>query len=201
VLVLAAGLAGADRWLYVHLCQRINTADASERNFADLYQRTKPLWMLARLAVHFVGAAALAWVAIMQTPRRRAVLAAALAVGVVAAGANLLQAAIGRARPNAAMSQWTFYPPLSGLIQAMRGHGQPDGFPSGEVAAAFALAAVLARVAPAFAPPVYALAALTALTRWLPGMHYLSDVAAGAVLGAWAGDACCRWLQRRLRAG
>ena len=203
VLLLIGGLAGADRALYVHVCQRINTADTAQRDINDLYQRTKPLWMLARFAVQFVGVATLAWLAVTQAARRRAVLAAAITVAFVAGGANVLQMAIGRARPNAAASQWTFFAPFSGLT-----HAHPDGFPSGEVAAAFAFAAVLVRVASpsggralptrGSALPLYGLATLTALARWLPGMHYLSDVAAGALLGAWLGDATCGWLQRRL---
>ena len=54
-------------------------------------------------------------------------------------------------------------------------------YPSAHATTSFAAAAVLSRELPA--PPLYACAAAMALTRPYAGVHYPSDVAAGAVLG------------------
>jgi YegS/Rv2252/BmrU family lipid kinase len=57
-------------------------------------------------------------------------------------------------------------------------------FPSGHAAAGFAGALVLGAHAPAFAPVFYALAVAVSLSRVYLGVHYPSDVAFGAFLGA-----------------
>ena len=82
---------------------------------------------------------------------------------------------------------------------------RPDGerkrsnssFPSSHAANAFALAWVLTsrwrRAWPAF----YALAVLVAFSRMYLNRHYLSDVVAGAALGAVVAWAAWRWLAER----
>lgn len=175
VLALA-GFAGLDRWLYAQIGQRVNTGDPLS---GDLYQSTKYAFLAARVAIYVV-ALGLWWVVIMHgtAAGRRRVLVSVMAAGLTAIVANMLQMGIGRARPNAAESHLAFHAPLSGLWQ-----DNPDGFPSGEATAAFAVAYVLARQWPAWRGVWFALAMATAVARWLPGMHYLSDVAAGAVVG------------------
>ena len=57
-------------------------------------------------------------------------------------------------------------------------------FPSGHAATAFAGAVAIGALVPAIEAPLLVAAALMALTRPYLGMHYPSDVAAGALLGA-----------------
>lgn len=60
-------------------------------------------------------------------------------------------------------------------------------FPSGHTAAAFVFATLVAAFYPPFAPLAYLLAALIGLSRVMLGVHYPSDIAAGALLGV----VCC----------
>lgn len=62
----------------------------------------------------------------------------------------------------------------------------PDqfSFPSGHTMTAFAIALVVSYFYPSLEGPMYFLAASIALSRVVLGMHFLSDVLAGAVLGS-----------------
>lgn len=57
-------------------------------------------------------------------------------------------------------------------------------FPSGHTAAAFLFAALVAYFYPAFALPCYLWASLIGASRVLLGVHYPSDIGAGALLGS-----------------
>ncbi len=59
-------------------------------------------------------------------------------------------------------------------------------FPSGHTAAAFLFAAIIANFYPAFALPCYLWAGMIGASRVLLGVHYPSDIAAGALLGSGA---------------
>lgn len=56
-------------------------------------------------------------------------------------------------------------------------------FPSGHTATSFASATVLSILAPRWRVPFFVLAALIAFSRLYDGMHYPTDVLAGAVVG------------------
>lgn len=56
-------------------------------------------------------------------------------------------------------------------------------FPSGHASTSFAGATMLAAFAPRLRVPLYALAVLIAFSRLYNGVHYPTDVLAGAVLG------------------
>lgn len=65
----------------------------------------------------------------------------------------------------------------------------PDrfSFPSGHAATSFAIATVLALAFPALGPLFLAMAAAIGVSRVALGLHYVSDVVAGAALGALSG--------------
>ncbi|MCW2956671.1 MAG: phosphoesterase PA-phosphatase related protein [Thermoleophilia bacterium] len=69
-------------------------------------------------------------------------------------------------------------------------HG--DSFPSGHASAAFAAARVIATLAPSLAADAYALATQVAVSRVYAGVHFPTDVLAGAALGTAIGEAAVR---------
>jgi undecaprenyl-diphosphatase len=71
-----------------------------------------------------------------------------------------------------------------------------DSFPSGHTTAAFAFAAVLARERPRHAVAAFVFAALVGLSRIYIGVHYPSDVLAGAILGTAVGLGTCALIGR-----
>ena len=102
--------------------------------------------------------------------RRRWVGPAALAPAAI--GANFaVKLAVRRQRP-----KLDGLPPLGGAPTSL-------SFPSAHATASFASAAAMSRIAPRRAPLLYAGAVVMGLTRPYLGMHYPSDVVAGAVLG------------------
>lgn len=110
-------------------------------------------------------------------PRRDRFLAAA-AVAPATLGLNyLVKVAVGRERPVLAG-----YPPLTSAPSRL-------SFPSAHAATSVAAAVALGRVAPRIRPPLYGLAALICAGRPYLGMHYPSDVLAGAALGLAVGHA------------
>jgi undecaprenyl-diphosphatase len=112
-----------------------------------------------------LGAAAL------DRPRRRRWLVAA-AVGPIAVVANYaVKRAVGRPRP-----ELDGLPPLAGAPSSL-------SFPSAHATSSWAAATAMARVAPRAGAPLFALAAMLCLTRPYLGMHYPTDVMAGAALG------------------
>lgn len=67
-------------------------------------------------------------------------------------------------------------PPLSPVVSSL-------SFPSAHATTSFAAAGAYARALPGAAPLLYGAAALFAFTRPYLGVHYPSDVIAGATLG------------------
>jgi decaprenylphosphoryl-5-phosphoribose phosphatase len=94
------------------------------------------------------------------------------AVGPAAVGVNyLVKLAVRRPRPKLRR-----LPPLAGAPSEL-------SFPSAHATSSLAAATAMARVESRTRPPLLALAAAICLTRPYLGMHYPSDVLAGAALG------------------
>ena len=120
-----------------------------------------------------IGSDGLVWIAIglvLAIVRRRpeifALVLAAVVLGI--AESSLLKALIPRARPHD-----------DPLVAVPHTHS----FPSGHAASAFAAATVLARFESRGRPWFYLLAAAIAFSRVYVGVHWPSDVLAGALLG------------------
>jgi undecaprenyl-diphosphatase len=117
---------------------------------------------------------------------RRAAVSGMLAVGLASAVTNLgLKPLAGRRRPA----------PSDGAgVSDSRRVRRPESasFPSGHTASAFAFAAAAAGAAPAASLPLHVLATLVGYSRVHTGMHYPSDIAAGAVVGVVCGRAVRR---------
>jgi membrane-associated phospholipid phosphatase len=100
------------------------------------------------------------------------------AVGPAAIGLNFaFKVAVGRKRP-----LLEEHPPLARAPTKL-------SFPSSHATSSVAAATAMGRVRPGARPAVYGLAAAICLSRPYLGMHYPSDVLAGAVLGTLIGRA------------
>lgn len=137
---------------------------------------------------------------------RRAGLAAGASVGLALLVAHLLASAIDRPRPFVAHAA-TIHPFLA--------HAPDPSFPSEHAAAAFAIATAVAFRVKGWGAALLGLAAVLAAGRVFLGLHYPSDVLAGALVGAataflvWippirrrldsAADSAGQWLDSTLR--
>jgi membrane-associated phospholipid phosphatase len=142
--------------------------------------RTRAHGPLPDAVMKSLGAAgewAVVWVAIgagaaAADPQRRGRWLTAAAIGPVAIGLNFaIKLAVGRKRP-----LLEEHPPLARAPTKL-------SFPSAHATSSLAAATALGRVRPAARPALYGLAAAVCLSRPYLGMHYPSDVLAGAVLG------------------
>jgi undecaprenyl-diphosphatase len=147
-------------------------------------------WLSRPLFDWCCAALVLLWV--LFRLRRRAVVpvsAALVAVGVSdLIGARVLKPWFHRMRPFDAL-------PPGSVHQAL--HASHLGsMPSLHAANAFALAVVLSRAVPKLAPMLYGFATLIALSRVVGGVHWPSDILAGALFGAAIG-LCVIWCAER----
>ncbi|MCB9855058.1 MAG: phosphatase PAP2 family protein [Phycisphaerales bacterium] len=169
------GLAGADRWFYETVSLKFNTLSPVD---ADGYHQSKWIWNLARFWPHITGGFCCYFMIFAFAKRGyRKANAALFSVLLTALIAHALQCGIGRARPNQAESALTFIGVFEAGFTA-----KGVGLPSGEAATATAMSLIVGfafsrRRYIAWMPTV-----LVILARLLPGMHYLSDVAAGCLL-------------------
>lgn len=131
-----------------------------------------------------VGFAGLVWIAlapfVAYLAKRNALFATAFTAACVWSADLLalgLKAATGRPRP------FETIPRADPLIGATVGQSMP----SGHAATSFAGAVVLSYFLPRSAPYMFLLAVAIAFSRIYVGVHYPSDVAAGAALGAAVG--------------
>ncbi len=119
---------------------------------------------------------------------RRAAFAAAVSAGLALAVAKLISEVVDRARP--------FVVEPSG-VHLFSGHAVDPGFPSDHATGAFAVAMAIYLRKRSWGFVALLAAALLAIGRVAIGVHFPSDVLAGAVLGC--GAALLLWI-RPLRA-
>jgi membrane-associated phospholipid phosphatase len=134
------------------------------------------LWLLTAAAVAVVGG-----------PRgRRAAGEAVASIALASATSNLaLKSLARRSRPEIP----------DGQVVASRRVRRPmsPSFPSGHAASAFAFASTMGEEVPVTWVPLHVAASLVSYARVHTGVHYPSDVMAGALVGALSG-----WTVRRL---
>jgi len=126
------------------------------------------------------GWIALAAVLVLGARAYREVLAGTLAAAAASAAFCFLKRRIKRRRPCE----------LLGLLPEDVHPADRFSFPSGHAATSFAIATLLALAFPALAAAFLAMAAAIAVSRVALGLHYVSDVVAGAGLGAAVGALC-----------
>ncbi|MGE3617670.1 MAG: phosphatase PAP2 family protein [Gemmatimonadales bacterium] len=147
-----------------------------------------PTWGLIALMLWLESRAGAAGAVRLRAAARAVVIAVATA-GILAEVVKLL---VRRDRPAEVFLGYSFRPfadrPLS---------TSGFGFPSSHAAVAFAGAAALGTLFPRVGAVLLLLAAGTGLTRIFGHAHFVSDVAAGALGGAWIGT----WAARRQTVG
>jgi undecaprenyl-diphosphatase len=114
---------------------------------------------------------------------RRAAVAAAASLALALVLTHLLASVVDRPRPFVAHPS---------TIHAFLAHAADPGFPSEHSAAAFAIATAVALRVRSWGAILFALAGILAAGRVFLGLHYPSDVLAGAALGA--GVALLCWI-------
>ncbi|WP_458368101.1 phosphatase PAP2 family protein [Frankia nepalensis] len=169
--------------------------NAADRTMFDAVARARPIAdpLLPRLT-HAADHGLLWWgvaglLGVTRGRRRRAAGRGLLALGLASAVTNgPAKAIFRRGRPA------THAVPL---VRRPRRDHSTFSFPSGHSASAAAFATAVALDAPGAAVPVGALASLVAFSRVYVGVHYPSDVVAGAALGAACAFATTKVLPRR----
>jgi len=126
----------------------------------------------------FLGALLVAFSLVRGPARRgarRAVVAAGLSAGLALAIAHFVAAAVNRPRPFVADPS---------AVHVFSHHAADPGFPSDHATAAFAIAVAIMLRDRRWGAVALAFACVLAVGRVAMGVHYPSDVLAGAVLGA-----------------
>jgi membrane-associated phospholipid phosphatase len=120
----------------------------------------------------------LVFILVWQLDPREHVAAFALfsAVAGTALIGMILKRLFGRVRPNREQAGRFLGP-------ALRHANYRESFPSNHTATSLALSTVLARFYPSAAATFWALAAITALLRYVQDAHWPSDIVAGLLLG------------------
>lgn len=189
-VVIIAGFGGLDRVVH-NLSLKLSTLNPADDDF---YKQTRSFWDIARWPVTIPGALAVFFATWALHPRHWRIATAGMA-GVFAAGLTtvILQAVIGRVRPDQSASHLTFKP----MIEFFDSSALAVCFPSGEATAAFAIAAALCIAWPRLRPLFISCACIIAAARLVQGAHFLSDVTAGACLGWLISRAVCRWCEKQ----
>ncbi|HEX4519619.1 MAG TPA: phosphatase PAP2 family protein [Gaiellaceae bacterium] len=139
--------------------------------------RLGPIDSLAR-ALSVLGTDGAVWLAIsaivaLALRRWGPLLWVAVADALAQLATISIKTAFPRARPN---------------VETIVTEPSTHSFPSGHAASSFACALVLGSFVPRFRVPLFVLAALIAASRAYAGVHFPSDVLAGALLGLLIGS-------------
>jgi hypothetical protein len=119
-------------------------------------------------------------------------LGTALLASTLASNAAVTQLAKRRyARPRPYVVDPKITPVVSGT------HAR-SSYPSGHASSAFAAARVISQLAPELSREAYSIATQVAVSRVYAGVHFPSDVVAGALLGTGVADAALRVVRRDL---
>ena len=150
-----------------------------------------PAWVQAVVVVTFLGSGWMMFplaVGFAVRDWRAPSAAVTLLLTATAAVVASAKALGGRARPCHALA-WAHALPLD--------FPTDPSFPSGHAAGSFAFATFVFAMNRRAGAPLLVLASLVALSRVALGVHYPSDVLAGAALGAALGTASAKVYQRR----
>jgi undecaprenyl-diphosphatase len=167
----------------VHAANHFLVAHDSVEDPVSLFERVSELLFLA-----LVGAMLLAPATHRGRVLRRASVSALLSAGVALLAGAVISSLVDRSRPFAAHPH---------SIHLFAPHAADAGFPSDHATAAFAIAAAIFGYDRRLGSAVLALATLVAAGRVAIGVHYPSDVIAGALLGVAAAIVCARPAIRR----
>lgn len=177
--VVLIGALGADGWLHAWTIAHFRTPSPTD---VDWYDRTRAWWEICKFPGSLAGGLAALFAIWIFHPRggRTGCLGLASVLLAVFVGYDL-KMAVGRMRPEP-----THAGPHLVLVGPKEAYCTPGArsFPSGEAISAFAVAACVGMLYPGLRWPLYAAAAMAALGRLAIGAHYLSDVAAGSLIGA-----------------
>lgn len=156
------GRSAVDAWIVEHV-QQLRGAP-----FDDVFRTLSNLALLQ--------AAALAVLVAIIAQRRTAwpAIVAIVAVATTSVTTAALKSLVGRVRPPLALSD----------VQALVPVPHDASFPSGHASSAFAAAVVLGAYAPRLRVALLVVATLVSISRVWLGVHYPSDVVAGAAVGS-----------------
>jgi undecaprenyl-diphosphatase len=143
--------------------------------------------ILLGMAVKVARPAREAWL----DPIMRALIVLFVIVAAAGIADDLLKVAFGRARP------FLWLAGDDSGFQPFRFKYKFNSFPSGHATTSFAAAVALSSLFPRWRPAFAAGAIAIGISRIVLNVHYLSDVVAGAVLGAAVAIALLPWFGKR----
>jgi undecaprenyl-diphosphatase len=171
-------LAGGQAWL-VTVCfvqtGQVSELDATVVEWINAAVRNSPLWraLVGAAARWLAGVEVLLMVALAVAGRRQLAARMLASVGLIYLASEALGAIWPRERPFSERKN----------VEALARHARGRSFPSRHVASGLAMAAIGRRGHPLLGGAMAAVAVLLGVCRVGAGLHYPSDVVAGAILG------------------